>query len=72
MNNERFKVWRNPYHQNEPPKYMGEFSPPTGSASLSASDLVEFGLPVGTYTVLVPESVQEQYELPRWQRIEVR
>ena len=72
MSEERFKVWRNPYQASEPPAYMGELSPPDGSISLSAAHLSELGLPVGRYTIRVPESLQNLYGLPRWQLVEVR
>ncbi len=67
-----FKIWRNPSDEGDPLKYMGEAYAPPGQLCLRASDLHTLGFPPGHYTILIPESLTFLYDMPKWDRLEVR
>jgi hypothetical protein len=72
MSGSGFKIWRNPMSAHEGPVYLGEFAPPEGQICLYTADLVALGFGPGSYTVRVPKLFRDQYDVPPWQRIELR
>jgi hypothetical protein len=67
-----FKIWRNPSGDSESPKYMGEAYAVSGRLCLRASDLRDLGFAPGHYTLLVPESLTFLYDMPKWEKLEVK
>jgi hypothetical protein len=47
---------------------MGEYSPPDGHITFTAADLVELGLPTGSYTIRLEGTTKEA----RWARLDIR
>jgi hypothetical protein len=68
---EAYKIWKNPQTSDEPPRFMGEFYPPTDLAMFIHADLKALGFPPGDYTVRIPDEVRERYALQKWQTVRV-
>ena len=71
MEQDPFKVWRNPDTAGDGPRFMGDFYPPQHQVCFYANDLEALGFPPGEYTVLIPDSVRKLSVLPQWQKITV-
>jgi hypothetical protein len=64
-----FKVWRNPEGGKEPIVYLGEFYPPKGQAFLTGRDIRQLGLGPGRYTVLAPPNAPHSGLFSKWQAV---
>jgi hypothetical protein len=69
MDNDAFKIWKNPSSAEEVTIYMGEFYPPKDQVCFFSPDLRELGFAPGHYTIKVPDSLRKVYVLPPWQQI---
>jgi hypothetical protein len=67
-----FKIWKNPSGIGDPPIYMGEAYAPSGQLCLRDTDLRNLGFPLGHYTIRIPESLIFLYDMPKWEKLEVR
>jgi len=72
MDNDPFKIWKNPSSDEEVTAYMGEFYPPKGQVCFFSLDLRELRFAPGHYTIKVPDSVRKVYILPPWQQVILR
>jgi len=71
MKPEAYKIWKNPEHRGESPKYLGDFYPPKGQVCFFNSDLTALGFGAGDYTIRVPSLIRKIYALPEWQKVSV-
>ena len=68
---EAYKIWKNPQTLEEPPRFIGEFYPPTDQIKFIHADLEALGFPPGDYTVRIPDAVRKRYALSKWQTVRV-